>query len=156
MDSSFSSGTDAIVEMVAEWTRLERRCCPFFEFTLRVELEDGPVSLRLTGGPGVKEFIKEESEVVPHVELRRAARAAVANLTQDEKRRGVAAVGARHAGGRAGRIVEIGPVRDVEHVHIRHDPAVAVARQLEPVRGSDARQREVVRARRCSRPCSRR
>jgi hypothetical protein len=38
----------------------ERRCCPFFRFTLEVEPEQGPIWLRLTGGEGVKELLLSE------------------------------------------------------------------------------------------------
>src|SRR5213076_1610654 len=87
------------------------------------------------------------SEVVPDIELRRPARAAVADRPHDQERRGVAPVGARHASSRAGWVVEVGPIRDVEDVHIRHDSTVAVARELESVGGAQARQGEVGSAR---------
>jgi hypothetical protein len=38
----------------------ERRCCPFFHFTLEVEPGQGPIWLRLTGGEGVKELLLSE------------------------------------------------------------------------------------------------
>ena len=38
----------------------ERLCCPFFRFTLEVTPEQGPLWLRITGGDGVKEFIRAE------------------------------------------------------------------------------------------------
>jgi hypothetical protein len=44
----------------AEWADLESKCCPFFDFQLVKEREQGPLWLRLTGRPGVKEFIREE------------------------------------------------------------------------------------------------
>jgi hypothetical protein len=44
--------------LVAEWAAAERVCCPFFDIDLRAEREGGPLWLRLTGRPGVKEFIK--------------------------------------------------------------------------------------------------
>ena len=40
----------------AEYVDLERRCCPFFSFTLKREAE-GAVWLELTGKEGVKEFL---------------------------------------------------------------------------------------------------
>lgn len=42
---------------LAEFISLERLCCPFFKFELAVD-GDGPAWLRLTGGEGVKEFVK--------------------------------------------------------------------------------------------------
>ncbi len=43
----------------AEWMTLDRLCCPFFTFGLEIEPDGGPVWLRLTGDPRVKEFIRE-------------------------------------------------------------------------------------------------
>jgi hypothetical protein len=45
--------------MLAEWISLERRCCPFMEFSLEWK-RDEAVCLRLTGQPGIKEFIAAE------------------------------------------------------------------------------------------------
>ena len=45
---------------VAEWVRLERRCCPFFRFAIEVEADLGPTWLTLSGAPGVKEFVQAE------------------------------------------------------------------------------------------------
>ena len=45
---------------LATWTDYESRCCPFFDFTLELRREAGPLTLRLTGRPGVKEFIRSE------------------------------------------------------------------------------------------------
>src|SRR5690348_12973306 len=45
--------------MLGEWIALERRCCPF----LRFRIEIGPLGrtvLALTGGLGVKEFLRTE------------------------------------------------------------------------------------------------
>ena len=44
----------------AEWAAMERVCCPFFDFELRLEREGGKFWLRLTGREGVKRFIKSE------------------------------------------------------------------------------------------------
>jgi hypothetical protein len=57
----FSFPSDAkTFAMLAEWIEQERRCCPFFDFDLRVEHGSGAVWLRLTGRPGTKEFIRAE------------------------------------------------------------------------------------------------
>jgi hypothetical protein len=45
---------------VATWTEFERRCCPFFDFTLQWQRENGPLTVRLTGRDGVKAFIRSE------------------------------------------------------------------------------------------------
>ena len=49
---------------LASWTEFERRCCPFFDFTLEWRRENGPVTLRLTGRDGVKQFIRSEFAAV--------------------------------------------------------------------------------------------
>ena len=41
-----------------EWIALER-CCPFLHFRLEIE-RAGKTVLALTGGPGVKEFLRDE------------------------------------------------------------------------------------------------
>lgn len=46
--------------ILAEFISLERRCCSFLKFVLELESDDGPMWLRLTGGEGVKEFLKDE------------------------------------------------------------------------------------------------
>jgi glyoxylase-like metal-dependent hydrolase (beta-lactamase superfamily II) len=45
---------------VARWMELEGKCCPFFDFQLERERERGALWMRLTGRPGVKQFIREE------------------------------------------------------------------------------------------------
>jgi hypothetical protein len=45
---------------LTEWISGERVCCPFFDITMRVEREGGPIKLRLTGKNGVKQFIEAE------------------------------------------------------------------------------------------------
>ncbi len=42
---------------VADFIETERLCCPFFNFTLEVTPENGPIWLRITGRPGVKELL---------------------------------------------------------------------------------------------------
>jgi|SRR5215831_12262740 len=44
----------------ARWAELEKKCCPFFAFELDAAAEHGPLWLRITGRPGVKEFMKQE------------------------------------------------------------------------------------------------
>ena len=53
------AGPDVIVQ-TAEFIELEKLCCPFLNFALEVEAENGSVWLRLTGREGVKAFIREE------------------------------------------------------------------------------------------------
>src|SRR5215469_12399428 len=45
------------IARVAEWIDLERKCCPFLNFQLSLEGSNGAMTLALTGGHGVKEFI---------------------------------------------------------------------------------------------------
>jgi hypothetical protein len=45
---------------LAEWVRLESICCSFLRFELKVERRSGPVWLSLTGGKGVKEFLRNQ------------------------------------------------------------------------------------------------
>ena len=54
------SSESASIVRLAEWISLERLCCAFFRFALKVEPEGGPVWLSLTGGPGVKELLRSE------------------------------------------------------------------------------------------------
>jgi hypothetical protein len=50
-------------QLLTEWAFQERLCCPFFDIALRLERENGPLWLRLTGRPVTKEFIKEEFDL---------------------------------------------------------------------------------------------
>jgi len=50
----------ATFQLAAEWVGEERLCCPFFDISLRMEREDGPLYLGLTGREGVKQFIKSD------------------------------------------------------------------------------------------------
>jgi|ERR1700677_3970788 hypothetical protein len=47
-------------ELVSEWVKGERLCCPFFDIDLHSEREGGSLWLRLTGREGVKQFIKAD------------------------------------------------------------------------------------------------
>lgn len=42
---------------IAKFIENERLCCPFFNFTLELEPNNGPLWLRLTGAEGVKELL---------------------------------------------------------------------------------------------------
>jgi hypothetical protein len=55
---SVELGTDdGVLRDALELCLLERRCCPFLELALRLEPAEGPVSLRISGPSGVKEFL---------------------------------------------------------------------------------------------------
>jgi hypothetical protein len=45
---------------LADWVSSEARCCPFFDMSIEVEPDGGPLWLRLTGKEGIKEFIRME------------------------------------------------------------------------------------------------
>ena len=52
-------GSNVIVQ-AAEFISLEKLCCPFLNFSLEVEAENGSVWLKLSGREGVKAFVREE------------------------------------------------------------------------------------------------
>jgi hypothetical protein len=43
-----------------EWLDSVRRCCPTVEYEVAFAPRGGPASMRITGGAGAKEFIREE------------------------------------------------------------------------------------------------
>jgi len=55
-----SAGAPFCVVEVAEWVDLEARCCPFLDFGIEVSERGRTVKLRLTGGKGVKAFLRSE------------------------------------------------------------------------------------------------
>src|ERR1700686_671114 len=46
------------IALAAELIVAERECCPFLRFELAADPAMGPVTLRITGPSGTKEFIK--------------------------------------------------------------------------------------------------
>jgi hypothetical protein len=54
---------DAWITGAAELIAAERKCCPFFRFTLAFEPDGGDVWLHIEGPADVKEFIREQ--VIP-------------------------------------------------------------------------------------------
>lgn len=50
----------ATIKDAAEWITYERLCCPFFDFGLEIERNDGAIWLQIMGREGVKPFIKSE------------------------------------------------------------------------------------------------
>jgi hypothetical protein len=42
---------------LANLITVERACCPFLRFNLRIEPAEGPIWLELTGPPGTKDFL---------------------------------------------------------------------------------------------------
>lgn len=56
----FRLNASNVIVKAAEFISLEKLCCPFLNFSLEVEAENGSVWLRLTGREGVKAFVREE------------------------------------------------------------------------------------------------
>jgi len=44
----------------ARWVTLERKCCPFFAFSLELAQDDGPLWMHVTGAEDIKPFIRAE------------------------------------------------------------------------------------------------
>jgi len=53
-------GDDAVIDELLEFIKTERECCKFFQFDLSVNGDKSGTLLRLTGPPGVKDFIRDE------------------------------------------------------------------------------------------------
>ena len=43
-----------------EWISYESKCCPFFDFEIQLERDNGPLWLKLKGQDGIKPFIRAE------------------------------------------------------------------------------------------------
>ncbi|MBV8135690.1 MAG: hypothetical protein JO121_08665 [Deltaproteobacteria bacterium] len=52
--------TELELPALAEWIALERRCCPFLQFRIELAPGNGPVTVALSGGEGVKDFLRAE------------------------------------------------------------------------------------------------
>ena len=51
-------GSAEMVGRLSQFIADERECCAFFAFELHCEPQQGPVTLRLRGADGVKEFVR--------------------------------------------------------------------------------------------------
>lgn len=56
----FNFQKDVDLIQLADFIAKEKLCCPFLEFTLKIELDQKPISLMLTGPIGTPEFLREE------------------------------------------------------------------------------------------------
>ena len=65
----------AMLLKVADYITAERLCCPFWRFTLEVEPHSGPFWLSLTGGAGVKEYLRSALEASDLLDEQVAAKA---------------------------------------------------------------------------------
>lgn len=45
---------------LTELATLEHLCCPFFEITVKIDKNNGPLLLQITGDPGIKQFLQAE------------------------------------------------------------------------------------------------
>lgn len=45
---------------IQQWAALEKRCCPFLEFTIDESDAGGVIWLRLSGADGAKDFLRSE------------------------------------------------------------------------------------------------
>lgn len=52
---------DETIDLLAEFIKSEKQCCPFFEFVLRVQETES--WLEISGPEGAKEFITNEMEM---------------------------------------------------------------------------------------------
>jgi hypothetical protein len=55
----FQDGTVSLANL-AEWVSAERKCCPFFDFEIELQADNGPLWLKLRGNDGVKIFMQSE------------------------------------------------------------------------------------------------
>lgn len=58
----FQDGTVSLAEL-AEWISAERKCCPFFDFEIEQQADNGPLWLKLRGKEGVKAFMRSEFRI---------------------------------------------------------------------------------------------
>ncbi|GEM_PF-6698118 len=49
-----------IAVAIAAWITLERLCCPSITFTVEFENQRGPIAVRMTGQPGIEQFLLAE------------------------------------------------------------------------------------------------
>jgi len=57
------SPSNVSIGELADWVAAEGKCCPFFDFHIDLEREGKVLCLRLTGGEGIKPFIRSEFQV---------------------------------------------------------------------------------------------
>jgi len=55
----FQDGSVSLADL-AEWVSAERKCCPFFDFEIDLQADNGPLWLKLRGKDGVKAFMSSE------------------------------------------------------------------------------------------------
>lgn len=55
--------SDEILDLINEFIKTEKECCPFFIFNLNIKSEEKIILLELTGEKNVKDFIYSEFEM---------------------------------------------------------------------------------------------
>ena len=55
----FQEGAISFADL-AEWVAAERKCCPFFDFEIELQADNGPLWLKLRGKEGAKAFMRSE------------------------------------------------------------------------------------------------
>ena len=58
------SGSDEVIDELAEFIKTERECCGFFVFGLSISGDKSEAWLELTGPEGAKDFIADELEFI--------------------------------------------------------------------------------------------
>ena len=58
----FQDGTVSLAEL-AEWVAAETKCCPFFDFDIEQQADNGPLWLKLRGKEGAKAFMRGEFRI---------------------------------------------------------------------------------------------
>lgn len=58
----FQDGTVSLTDL-AEWVSAERKCCPFFDFEIEQQADNGPLWLKLRGKEGAKAFMRAEFRI---------------------------------------------------------------------------------------------
>jgi hypothetical protein len=48
---------------LAAWIAAESKCCPFFDFEIELQRDNGPLWLKLRGSDGVKPFMQHEFHI---------------------------------------------------------------------------------------------
>ena len=57
-------GDEAILDKLVRVIKLERKCCPFLTFELKVENDDRPIWLHISGPEGTAAFLQSELNLV--------------------------------------------------------------------------------------------
>jgi hypothetical protein len=55
----FQDGAVTLADL-SEWVSAERKCCPFFDFEIELQADNGPLWLKLRGKDGAKAFMRSE------------------------------------------------------------------------------------------------